>query len=140
MSNQPCCGGPETRAQHTIESSRRSAPLQMPENYDASFFTGQIGYFRRDALRNSTQTLFASGLLSPTMGDSAADRKSSLGSHDDAEALTGVLSAPDRLADFFDIVRNFGNQNDVGSPGNAGVQRYPARMASHDFHHEHASV
>ncbi len=44
------------------------------------------------------------------------------------------------VGDLVEIERDFRNQNDIGAAGDSAVQRDPAGMASHHFHHHDAFV
>ena len=62
-----------------------------------------------------------------------------LGNGDDREILACFGTALDGFGNGFEVVRNFGQKNDIGAAGESGVKGQPAGLISHDFDH-HASA
>ena len=69
-----------------------------------------------------------------------ADRARALRHHHDAEALPGGIACTDGVADLLDIEGDLGDQDDIGGARDPAVQRDPARVPSHQFHHHDALV
>ena len=51
-----------------------------------------------------------------------------------------AIARLDLVADLLDVVRDLGNENDVGRAGDARVQRDEPGVAAHHLHHDHAVV
>src|SRR5437773_1210689 len=62
------------------------------------------------------------------------------GHHNDAEAASAFFPLADAFAHALDVVRNFGNQDDIAPAGHAGMQRDPAGVAAHHFANEYAMM
>src|SRR2546426_58952 len=60
--------------------------------------------------------------------------------HHDGEPFAITLAFGHVVADALYGEGNLRNQDDVSPPGDARLQRDPARVASHDFHHHDAVV
>src|ERR1700722_665690 len=63
-----------------------------------------------------------------------------LGDNHNREVLALFLARGDELADVRDSERDFWNQNHVSAAGDAGFERDPSAVASHDFDHHHAMM
>src|SRR5699024_7715942 len=73
------------------------------------------------------------GELGVLLGDGA------LGHGQDGEAAAAVVARLDLLGNLVDVVGNFGDQNDIGAAGHAGVEGEPAHLVPHDLHDEDAA-
>ena len=62
------------------------------------------------------------------------------GDHDNREILADLFAFGNVAANVLDGERNFRNQNDVRAAGDAGFERDPAAVASHDLDHHHAMM
>src|SRR5712671_6803140 len=60
--------------------------------------------------------------------------------HHDGETLAASFALRDVFADVADRERNFRNENDVCPAANAGLERDPAAVASHDLDHHDAMM
>ena len=56
------------------------------------------------------------------------------------EILSAFTPFQNRLANFINIVRNFRNQNNICTAGNACIQREPTGFVSHDFAEQNPGV
>ena len=68
------------------------------------------------------------------------DRAGALGHDDDAVPQSLPLPIGDLVAHLVDVEGDFGNENDVGGGGHAGMQRNPSGIPAHEFHHHHPVV
>ena len=59
---------------------------------------------------------------------------------DDAEILAALPAAQNRLGDAVDVVRNLGQQDHVGTAGDARTQCQPAGAVAHDLDYDDAMV
>ena len=64
----------------------------------------------------------------------------SLGNHYDAEVASASMAQANSLGNFIDIEGTLGNQNHIGTAGNAAVNSDPTSIATHYFHHHDTVV
>ena len=67
-------------------------------------------------------------------------RKRAFGRDDDGEMTTRPIAFHDLVTDLPNVVRNLGDEDDVGGSSKAAMQRNESGVAAHDFHHDHAIV
>src|SRR5699024_10418547 len=59
---------------------------------------------------------------------------------EDGEVLPAARAGLDGCGDFFDVVGNLGQQQDVRAAGQTGVERQPAGLVAHDLDDHAAAV
>ena len=92
-----------------------------------------------DLLGDAAEADLAAQLLADG-ADVAVLGARALGDDDDAVAPAGGVAALDALDDAVDVVRDLGQQDDVGVAGDARVHRDPARVAAHHLDDHDALV
>jgi hypothetical protein len=110
----------------------------MPEHSAPCFLSRASGDLVCDHATNPAIFVFA--LLTVTHHTLAIPRSRSFRSDDDCGEMTAIGARLNRRNNPFVIERDFRNQDDVRSSGNAPVQGDPARVASHHLEHHDAFV
>ena len=129
----------ETRGEDPVSAGGRTTPLQVPEQHAAGFLAGRGFEIRREPRADPAQPLRrrgGSGLLHDHV---PPYRPRTLRRDHDAETRAQPLARQDQLRQGFETVRDFGDHDDVGAAGDAGVQRNPSRVTAHDLH-DHDSM
>ena len=128
----------ETGSENSIQRCWRAAALQMPENAAARFFASALGDLTRDEFPDSAKPKFAAfyvlfHLFAMFWPRTFCDDY-------DGTEVTSRLARLDRARDFVEVEWNFGNQDNIGAPGDAAMQCYPAGVTSHYFDNHNAPV
>ena len=120
--------------EHAVERGRGAAPLDVTEHGGPRLEPGPRLdlVFELDA--DSAQPRVAE-LVELALGDHhrALLRSRPLGRHHDREVPAARVTAADQPAHLVDVEGNLRDQDHVGTPGDARVQRDPARVAAHHF-------
>ena len=110
----------------------------MAEHTAARLFSCALGNFARHDFANPTKSKLA--CLYVALHLFAMFRSCAFRDYDDRSQTTSNLPRLNHAGDLVVIERDFGNQNDIRSTGDAAMQRDPARMPSHHFDDHHSTV
>src|SRR5207248_3901962 len=112
----------------------------MTQNERARLLLRYLLDFLRQTLGDPADPQRLSGHRFAAYGVRFATRGSAFGDHYDREMTSRSTARRNLLADFLDIVGNLGNENNVGRPREARVQRNESGVPAHHLKHNHAIV
>ena len=130
----------ELRGQHAVVGVRAAAALDVTRHNRARFHAHEVAELLRHirAGREMLRRALGFALLLAHLrffGGHCALRH-----RDNREALVALRAAFDNLGNLLDFVGDFGNQDGIRAARHAGIQRQPARLVAHDFHHHAAPM
>ena len=129
----------EAQRQQAVAVRRAAAALQVAEHQRPDLEAGRLAQVGADLLGEAAQPDLAAQLLADG-ADVAVLGARALGDDDDAVAAARGVALLDALDDAVDVVRDLGEQDDVGVARDAGVHRDPARVAAHHLDDHDALV
>ncbi len=131
----------ESRRQHSVIGSRRTATLNMPQHHRSCFESG-FGFDKLgQSIANATKSGWISGSISSAPGVPLSPSSLAPFSHNDDRM---VFPARMALLDCFgNVVQGdcfFRNENKVSTTGNTAIASDPTSMSSHHFADKYAVV
>src|SRR5438552_17100972 len=103
----------------------------MSKDTRASFLTSTRCNFVRNDVPHATKAKFA--FLHLALDLLSVFRPRAFGDDDKRAEVASGVSRANSTCYFFEIKRDFGNQNDVGAASQSAMKRDPASMTTHDF-------
>src|SRR5438477_1006410 len=110
----------------------------MPKYTRASFLASTRCNFAGDNVPHATEAKFA--FLHLTFDLLSVFRPRAFGDDDKRAEVASGVSRANSIRHFFEIKRDFGNQNDVGASGQSSMKRDPSGVTSHDFNNDRTFV
>src|SRR5258706_13595943 len=129
--NQIYRGHAEARRQDAVEGRRCASALNVPQHADSYFFTRAAGDGIADQIADGTTATVLFHLRR---------KLHAFGHNYNSEMLAGSFALGNIAADVLNGERDFRDENDVGAPGDAGLQRDPAAVAAHHLNYHNAMM
>ena len=103
----------------------------MSEHHRARFLAGELFEGRRHQVAGTAEAFSLAETSGLNHRYASVSRLRALRDHDDAEVRTPGVARRDPFGHPLDVVRELGQEDHIGAPADAGVQRDPASVASH---------
>ena len=121
-----CSGSAELGSQNSVIGAGRAAALIVTGNGHAGLLTGKL-------LKLSCKGVGHGGMVGSLLLAAAGFLvqllvllgNGTLGAGDDGEAAAGCIALLDKGFQLVDIIRNFGDEDDIGAAGDASRRRGP---------------
>ena len=132
LGDEVCCMNAELSREYAVVSARSTSAEHMTRNAYSCLYACVSLDLSRNTSRSCDNTCFSALLCAFFLFHlSFRNIVSSLSDCKDRESLARCASCHNGVANLIDIVRNFGDYNDISSAGNTCIEREPASLVSH---------
>jgi hypothetical protein len=104
------------------------------------FFAGDFLKLEADLLPDTAQLFCLAGSLFYSHGAAPLFGPCSLGDNDDGKKPSAFLTIPDLFGHPVNVIRNFRNQNNIGSGRYPHIESYPTGISTHHFYNHNPLV
>src|SRR5215813_2667088 len=130
----------EIGRQHAIKSIRPAAPLQVAQYHAANLSTGQSLELHPAIYTDSTKTRRMICITLVLIDSFVTYLHGAFRYHNYAEVGSGFIARSDFAGDGLHRELDLRNENHIGAPGDARMQRNPAGIPAHHLEDHHAFV
>src|SRR5580765_1250160 len=128
-----------TRRQHAVKSRGRTAALDVSQHHGPRFKAGAGFNLSGERIADAAQPdMIEFVSLSALVRLGPRGKLGALSHHHDAEVAPTDMAPREDLSHITNLKRSLKNQDYIGPAGAAAIDGYPAGVAAHHCHHDHA--
>jgi hypothetical protein len=129
-------GNAEARSEDAVEGSGRTAALDVAEDGDADFLVEHFAKNIADDIGNAAGTDRGKDFTMGIMGG----KLHAFGDDDDAEMLSAEFTGANGVTNSLKFKGDFGDEDDVSTASNPGMERDPTGVAAHELNEHDAMM